>query len=115
MIRGNVSIGWFNRAPALFAALAASIGCNSNANAPDASVTCAPQTASDGGIFYQCLGGTWPLCANSPGLSEPSGACNDGSAPCMGCSDGVGFGCSCQVDQEGGLAWLCVGTEYTCR
>jgi hypothetical protein len=96
------------------------VGCHQAYDTSDGGgPTCVPQTATDGAVHYDCLGGSWLQC---PGNVAPqTAACGEAPSPCMGCSDGVGFACSCddggvrQQDDASAVSWVCVGTEYTCQ
>jgi hypothetical protein len=41
-------------------------------------------------------------------------ACSQLGKDCMSCQFGAGYMCSCRSDLDGGLQWLCIGTEYAC-
>jgi len=77
----------------------------------DGGPTCVPRNGQ-----YTCLGGTWPAC---PSTVLPDESCDDTIPPCMGCSQGVGFTCSCAdagaLPHQDGSVWDCVATENTCE
>jgi hypothetical protein len=77
----------------------------------DSTATCVPYKGE-----YTCLGGTFPVC---PTGAQPEQSCDNTVSPCMGCSQGAGFTCSCVdaglVAQQDGSLWDCIGTEYSCQ